>query len=222
MTATAISEVWRGAGTGLIPASLAAFSQHWSSPTEGRFIVMTEHTQPKTADNGGQFDVLRDELKVLKDEQRDRIRARDNLIYSLILAIAAVAGGSKLAGSAVALLLPPVALALGWTYLVNDQKVTAIGCYLRTDLAPRLSALVSADVLRWETAHRGDNRRRQRKGIQLGVDLTVFVVPAATAIAWYWASGPANIPLLLASIAEAVTVLIAAWQLIVYADIKPA
>jgi hypothetical protein len=184
--------------------------------------MMTEHTQLTTADNGGQLDVLRDELKLLKDEQRDRIRARDNLIYSLIVAIAAVAGGTKFAGPAVALLLPPVALALGWTYLVNDQKVTAIGRYLRTDLAPRLNALVGAEVLRWETAHRSDDRRRQRKGIQLGVDLTVFVVPAAAAIAWYWACGPINIVLLLASIAEAATVFIAAWQVIAYAEIKAA
>lgn len=182
---------------------------------------MTEHIPPTIADNGGQLDVLRDELKTLKDEQRDRIRARDNLIYSLVVAIAAVAGGSKLAGPAMALLLPPVALALGWTYLVNDQKVSAIGRYLRTDLAPRLGALVGADVLRWETAHRSDHRRRQRKGIQLGVDLTVFVLPAAAAITWYWADGPTNPALILASVAEAITVLIAAWQLIAHADIKP-
>jgi hypothetical protein len=173
-----------------------------------------------TATDGGHLDVLRDELKTLKDEQRDRIRARDNLIYSLIVAIAAVAGGAKLAGSAVALLLPPIALALGWTYLANDQKVTAIGCYLRTDLAPRLSTLVGADVLRWETAHRSDHRRRQRKSIQLGVDLTVFVAPAAVAVIWFWSTGPTNPALILASAIEAITVLIAAWQVIAYADLK--
>jgi hypothetical protein len=181
-----------------------------------------EQTKPMTADDGGQLDVLRDELKVLKDEQRDRIRARDNLIYSLIVAIAAVAGGTKFAGSAVALLLPPVALALGWTYLVNDQKVTAIGRYLRTDLAPRISTLVGADVLRWETAHRTDRRRCQRKGIQLGVDLIVFVLPAVTAISWYWASGPTNPVLILASVVEALAVATAAWQVIAYAEIKAA
>ena len=132
------------------------------------------------------------------------------VLFSAVIAAAVITGA-----------LPPVALALGWTYLVNDQKVSAIGRYLRTDLAPRLSALVGADVLRWETAHRTDNRRRQRKGIQLGVDLTVFVVPAATAVVWYWASGPANPVLLLVSIVEAVTVAIAAWQVIAYADIHP-
>lgn len=192
-------------------------------PVKGvRFIMMTEHPRPTTADCGGQLDVLRDELKVLKDEQRDRIRTRDNLIYSLIVAIAAVAGGTKFAGSAVALLLPPIAFALGWTYLVNDQKVTAIGHYLRTDLAPRLSALVGADVLRWETAYRSDHRRRQRKGIQLGVDLTVFILPAASAVAWYWATGPANPVLLLTSVVEAITMLIAVWQVIAYAELKAA
>jgi hypothetical protein len=181
---------------------------------------MTEHTTPAPA--AGQLDVLRDELKVLKDEQRDRIRARDSLIYSVVVAIAAVAGGTRLAGAAVPLLLPPIALALGWTYLVNDQKVTAIGRYLRTDLAPRLSALAGADVLRWETAHRVDHRRRQRKAIQLAVDLVVFVLPAATAIGWYWTSGPTHPVLLLASIAEAAAVLVAAWQVIAYAEIKGA
>lgn len=166
------------------------------------------------------IDVLRDELKALKDEQRERIRARDTLIYSAILAIAAVAGGTRLAGPVVPLLLPPVVLALGWTYLVNDQKVSAIGAYLRTDLAPRLGALVGGEVLRWESIHRGDRRRRQRKSIQLGVDLLVFVVPAAASIGWYWASGP-TAPLLLAvSVAESAAVLIAAWQVVAYADLR--
>src|SRR5689334_17137392 len=107
-----------------------------------------------TGNQGAQVDVLRDELKVLKDEQRDRIRARDALIYTVIVAVVAAAGGARLAGDAVPLLLPPVVLALGWTYLVNDQKISAIGAYLRADLGPRLSELTGAEVLRWETAHR--------------------------------------------------------------------
>ncbi|GLY97642.1 hypothetical protein [Actinoplanes sp. NBRC 103695] len=168
------------------------------------------------------LDVLRDELKTLKDEQRDRIRARDNMIYSLVLAIAAVVGGTRLAGPAALLLLPPVALVLGWTYLTNDQKVSAIGRYLRTDLAIRIGALVGTDVLRWETAHRNDRRRRQRKGIQLAVDLTVFVLPAAAALIGYWVNGPSHALLLLVSILEATAVLISAWQLVAYADLTPA
>ncbi|MFF5082502.1 hypothetical protein ACFY36_36115 [Actinoplanes sp. NPDC000266] len=182
--------------------------------------MSTDNIRTPVTDCGGQLDVLRDELKFLKDEQRDRIRARDNLVYSLIVAIAAVAGGTKFGGPAVALILPPVALALGWTYLVNDHKVSAIGRYLRTDLGPRLSALVGADVLRWENIHRHDHRRCQRKSIQLAVDLTVFIVPAATGLVWYWASGPANAVLVSASALEAATVLIAIWQMAANAEIK--
>ena len=203
-----------GAGPVLapIPAGLAAFPT--LTPRNGRLTMSNS--------DSGHIDVLRDELKILKDEQRDRIRARDNMIYSLIVAIAAVAGGTKLVDAAIPLLLPPIALALGWTYLVNDQKVSAIGRYVRTDLASRLSALVGDDVLRWETAHRSDNRRRQRKGIQLAVDLMVFAAPAAVAVIWYWANSPANPLLVLASIVEALAVLVTAWQFIAYADIRAA
>src|SRR4051794_5145915 len=95
-----------GAGPVLapIPAGLAAFPT--LNPRNGRLTM--SHS------DSGHIDVLRDELKILKDEQRDRIRARDNLIYSLIVAIAAVAGGTKLVGASIPLLLPPIALALGW------------------------------------------------------------------------------------------------------------
>ncbi|SNY53706.1 hypothetical protein [Paractinoplanes atraurantiacus] len=171
-----------------------------------------------TSGDSGHVDVLRDEFKTLKDEQRDRIRARDNLIYSVIVAVAAVAGGARIAGPAVPLLLPPITLALGWTYLVNDQKVTAIGRYLHNDLGPRLASLVGGDVLRWETAHRGDRRRQQRKRIQLGVDLLVFVLPGIVALSWYWTTGPDHPILLVASIAEAIAVTLAAWQIIGYAE----
>jgi hypothetical protein len=164
------------------------------------------------------IDVFRDEIKILKDEQRDRIRARDSLIYSVIVAVAAVAGATRLAGPAVPLLLPPITLALGWTYLVNDHAVTAIGRYLRTDLAPRLAAATGTEVLRWETSHRTDRRRRQRKLIQLAVDLLVFIVPAAVALVWYWTHDPAGPTLLTASAVEAVAVTVATWQIIAYAE----
>jgi hypothetical protein len=169
-----------------------------------------------------QLDVLRDEFKTLKDEQRDRIRARDGLIYSVIVAVAAVAAGARYAGDAVALLLPPVVLALGWTYLANDQKTSAIGRYLRADLGPRLAELTGTEVLRWETAHRGDRRRRQRKRIQLAVDLMVFVLPGAVAVGWYWTSGPTDPVLWAASAVEALAVAVAGWQVIAYAEIGAA
>ena len=172
-----------------------------------------------TPDSARLADLLRDELKFLKDEQRDRIGRRDQMVYSVIAGIAAVAAGTRLVGAPVALLLPLVTLALGWVYLTNDEKVSAIGRYIRTDLQPRLSALAGEPVLRWETVHRSDPRRRQRKVGQLAVDLIVFVVPAAAALAWYWSHAASAGILLACSIVEALAVVLAAWQLISYADL---
>jgi hypothetical protein len=165
-----------------------------------------------------EFNLLRDEVKALKDEQRDRIKTRDSMIYSVIVAIAAVAGGTRLGGPAVPLLLPPVALLLGWTYLVNDQMVSAIGRHLRTVLVPRLEALAGAEVLLWETDRLNDRRFRQRKSIQLAVDLIAFVLPALAAVIWYWAHGRTSPGLLVVAGVEAAATVIATWQIVVYAE----
>jgi hypothetical protein len=187
--------------------------------------LTTETTAPAipagaaaAADPGVRVDLLRDEVKTLKDEQRDRIKTRDGLIYSVIVAVAAVAGGTRLAGAGVPLLLPPVTLLLGWTYLINDQMVSAIGRHLRTQLAPRLAELAGAEVLLWESTRLIDGRFRQRKTIQLLVDLLAFIVPALAAVVWYWAHGPVNPALLVVSIVEAAAALTGAWQIIVYAE----
>ena len=171
-----------------------------------------------TGDTTAQIDVLRDELKTLKDEQRDRIRSRDGLVYSVVAAIVAAVGGARVAGDAVALLLPPIVLALGWTYLANDRAISAIGQYLRTDLGPRLTELTGAEMLRWESVHRSDDRRRQRKAIQLGVDLAAFVMPALAAVVWYMACGEPRPVLVLAGVAEAAVAVLTAWQFAVYAE----
>lgn len=172
-------------------------------------------------DAATRIDLLSSEVRMLKDEQRDRIKTRDGLVYSVIVAVAAVAGGTRLAGANVPLLLPPVTLLLGWTYLNNDEKISAIGAHLRTQLAPRLTVLAGTEVLTWESAHRADRRYRQRKAIQLVVDLVAFIVPAAAAVIWYWAHGPANPVLLAVSIVEAAAALTGAWQIIIYTQQPP-
>jgi hypothetical protein len=176
-----------------------------------------DQSAPVAAD--AELNLLRDELKALKDEQRDRIKTRDSLIYSVIVAIAAVAGGTRLAGPAVPLLLPPVALLLGWTYLVNDQMISAIGVHLRTTLAPRFEKLVGAEVLLWESGRLNDGRFRQRKLIQLSADLIAFVVPAAAAVVWYWLYGQPSVLLIALSLVEAAATLVAAWQIVAYAEV---
>ena len=82
------------------------------------------------------------EYQAIKDEQKARIGFRDNLLYVTLAVVAAViAAAGQAKQTAMLLALPPVCVVLGWTYLVNDDKISAIGKYVRGDLGPRLAEL---------------------------------------------------------------------------------
>jgi hypothetical protein len=121
------------------------------------------------------------------------------------------------------LLLPPVSVLLGWTYLVNDEKISAIGRYVRDELAPRLEQLTSghgaAKIFGWENAHRRDARRASRKWLQLAVDLLAFCASPLAALAVFWALGPVGAPLLLVSLAELAAIAVLGVQIVLYADL---
>jgi hypothetical protein len=73
------------------------------------------------------------EYDKLKGEQLARITARDNLInYNLIAlgALATVAITAR-ASTEVLLLAPLISAILGWAYVQHEQKITAIGRYIR-------------------------------------------------------------------------------------------
>lgn len=163
--------------------------------------------------------VLLEEYKALKAEQVSRIGIRDNLIYAMILAVAAVAGGTPLAGHAVPLLLPPVGIVLGWTYLANDRMITAIGRYLRHELGARLATHAAEPVFGWEHEAGGDIRRRQRKLIQLGVDAGVFALPGLAALVAFWCTGRPTPLLVAVSLAEVLAIAAFVSQLALYADL---
>ncbi|MGI5238409.1 hypothetical protein [Dactylosporangium sp. CA-139066] len=160
------------------------------------------------------------EYERLKDEQKTRIGFRDNLVYATLASMAGVVAATLSAkGHAnLLLLLPPVSVVLGWTYLVNDEKVSAIGRYIRDVLRPRLAAGAD-DVFGWEDAHRSDPRRPMRKRLQLVVDLGVFCLPALSALVVYWVNGPWAWPFVLLSIVEALVVGVLAIQLVAYTDL---
>jgi hypothetical protein len=93
------------------------------------------------------------------------------------------------------LVLPWVSLVLGWTYIVNDQKITAIGRYIRYTLVDKISSLAGragADIREiesifgWEIAHRSDERRKRRKIEQLVIDEIAFVVSGVVALVAFW------------------------------------
>ncbi len=163
------------------------------------------------------------EYAQIKEEQRARIGFRDNLIYATLGTMAAVVGSTLARGGhlEMLLLLPPLSTILGWTYLVNDEKISAVGRYIREELAPRLKELSreQADVFGWESAHRGDTHRHSRKRFQLAVDLMTFCGAPLAALVVYWVFGPTQWPLLLISLADTAVVIGLAAQVVRYADI---
>ena len=168
--------------------------------------------------------VLLNEYERIKDEQKDRIGFRDNLIYATLASMAVVVGAA-LQGSGQARLLvimPPVSLLLGWTYLVNDEKISAIGRYIRTDLGPRLAALVEGlqTPFGWETIHRGDRRRISRKYLQLSMDILLFCISPLAALIVYWCNGPLRVPVLLVSLSELAAIIVLSIQIVRYADLR--
>ncbi len=93
------------------------------------------------------------------------------------------------------LVLPWVSLVLGWTYLVNDQKIAAISQYIRYTLIEKISELtgeadeggeVVESIFGWEIAHRSDKNRKRRKIEQLIVDEIAFVASGIVALVAFW------------------------------------
>ncbi len=93
----------------------------------------------------GEGQLLLAEYQSVKDEQKARIGFRDNLLYVTLAVVAAViAAAAQARQTSMLLALPPVCVVLGWTYLVNDEKISAIGRYVRGELTPRLAAVTGA------------------------------------------------------------------------------
>ena len=132
--------------------------------------------------------VILKEYETLKTEQFQRIAVRDNVIYLMIVSLGLLISLLEKLGTGLPLLVVPWAsFILGWTYLVNDEKVSAVGRYIRIDMDARIKSIVSSeeDLLGWETVHRSDSDRTQRKKVQFIVDLIVFVMPAFLSIYVY-------------------------------------
>ncbi|GAA4674319.1 hypothetical protein [Phytohabitans rumicis] len=166
-------------------------------------------------------EILLMEYERLKDEQIQRIGTRDNLIYATLLSLAGLIAAIVQTGLPHFLLaVPPVCVVLGWTYLVNDEKVSAIGHYVRRVLAPRLRRLVGQPVFGWETAHRADRGRVSRKVGQLAVDMLTFVAPSVGALVVFVALVGPSVAALVPAALEFVLVGVFATQIVRYADLR--
>ena len=165
------------------------------------------------------------EYKQLKQEQLARIGTRDNLVYVTLASLAAVVAATvQVHVDELLLLLPPVCFVLGWTYLLNDQKVSAIGRHIRGVLTPQLERLVRSDMplFTWETEHRTGSGRRFRKIGQLVVDITTFCLPAMLAVAAFAIKSPPTPIMTVILLAEAVGTAVLAIAMVTHADLTKA
>jgi Ca2+/Na+ antiporter len=166
------------------------------------------------------------EYEKLKSEQTQRIGFRDNLLYVTLGVFGAVVSFavSNQANYYALLVIPWVCLILGWTYLVNDEKITAIGRYIRLTLAEKIKEHTGhADIesiFGWEIAHRSDSRRRRRKIEQLIVDQITFVFSGIIALIAFWllvSNPPLAVNIL--GLIELILLLILGVEIIIYADL---
>ncbi|MDM8559801.1 hypothetical protein [Candidatus Parabeggiatoa sp. HSG14] len=164
----------------------------------------------------------------LKDEQITRMRFRDNLLYVTLAAFGGVISYTISNPSQhyyTFLVLPWVCLILGWTYLVNDEKITAIGRYIRLTMTEKVGKLVNEQpelLFGWEIAHRDDNWRKLRKKFQLLIDEVMFCLSGLVALGFFWELGPKswNSPLLYTFILEGILLCWLGLWIFIYADLK--
>jgi hypothetical protein len=142
------------------------------------------------------LEILLKEYDKLKTEQAQRIGFRDNLLY-VTLGLFGTVLSFALANSAnyyALLVVPWVCLILGWTYVVNDEKISSMGRYIRHTLVNKLkehTGYTDLDTLfGWEIAHRDDDRRIRRKIEQLIIDEITFVISGTIALISFWCLVP--------------------------------
>ena len=138
------------------------------------------------------LEVFLKEYECLKVEQTQRIGFRDNLLFATLGAFGAIVSFavSNAANYYALLVIPWVCVIIGWTYIVNDEKISAIGQYVRLKLVARVKEQTGYEDLErlfgWEIAHRDDRNRRRRKVLQLVVDEITFVVSGVVALLVFW------------------------------------
>ncbi len=168
-----------------------------------------------------------DEYGKLKEEQAQRIGFRDNIIYvtlGLFGGVLSFALSNKTNYYAL-LVIPWICLILGWTYLVNDEKISAIGKYIRLTLAEKIKEKTGntdiESIFGWEIAHRSDRRRKMRKIEQLIIDQITFVLSGIVALFTFWFSA-SNISLVIQILCgiELTALLILSVEIIIYADLS--
>jgi len=131
------------------------------------------------------LEIYLEEYRKLKDEQISRIGFRDNLIYATLTIFGAII--SFIAVNPMSylplLIIPWVCFILGWTYLINDDKISAIGIYISTVLSQKIKGSTEFnDIFEWEKFHISTEGRKRKKFLQLIIDISTFCLPGTVSI----------------------------------------
>ncbi len=171
-------------------------------------------------------DVYLAEYSKLKDEQAKRIGFRDNLLYVMMAVYGGIIAFALSKPNCYALLvLPWASLILGWTYLQNDEKVSAIGRYIRLELVRKIQEMANCkddeSIFGWEIAHRSDARRERRKVEQLVIDETAFVLSGAGGLLLFYflCPEPHHLAIQATYWAELALLSILGIEIVLYADL---
>ncbi|MBM0744983.1 hypothetical protein JOY44_26040 (plasmid) [Phormidium sp. CLA17] len=167
------------------------------------------------------------EYDKLKSEQAQRIGFRDNLLYVTLGLFATIISFavSNAANYYALLVVPWVCLILGWTYVVNDEKISAICRYIRYKLVDKVKEYTGYDDLEtlfgWEIAHRDDKHRKRRKIQQLIVDEITFVASGMIALGAFWFLVP-NPPIgvTILSWVELLLLVVLGVETLIYSDLE--
>ncbi|MBN3906557.1 MAG: hypothetical protein HWQ35_08355 [Nostoc sp. NMS1] len=172
------------------------------------------------------LEVIFKEYDKLKSEQAQRIGFRDNLLYVTLGVFGAVVSFavSNQSNYYALLVIPWVCIILGWTYVVNDEKISAIGKYIRLKLVDKVKEHTGYTDLEtlfgWEIAHRNDKHRKRRKVQQLIVDEITFVFSGVIALLAFWflvSQPPLAVTIL--SWMELLLLIVLGVEMFIYADL---
>ncbi|MBG1261363.1 hypothetical protein [Nostoc commune] len=172
------------------------------------------------------LEVIFKEYDKLKSEQAQRIGFRDNLLYVTLGLFGTIVSFavSNPSNYYALLVIPWVCIILGWTYIVNDEKISSIGKYIRYKLVNKVKEHTGYTDLEtlfgWEIAHRNDKHRKRRKVQQLIVDEITFVFSGIIALLVFWflvSQPPLAVTIL--SWVELLLLIVLGVEMLVYADL---
>jgi hypothetical protein len=131
---------------------------------------------------------------------------------------------SKDANHYALLVIPWVCLILGCTYLVNDEKISALGRYIPLNLVEKVREQTgNADIesiFGWEIVHRSDQRRKRRKIEQLIIDEITFVCSGVVGLLAFWFLVPQpHWAIQILCFAELALLIFLGVEIVIYADL---